>query len=110
MTEPQFPSRPSTATLVPMGDTNHPHAFAFVIVFPDDSKVVIRNPPIGPTEILDPGVCKELTTKIVDHLLRKNDQAKIGATNWTSVQAAIQRLIVEFNSKRKPIEPGPVLQ
>lgn len=106
MTTPEFPSKPATATVVLMEDVNHPSAFAFVIVFPDDSKVSVRNPPLKPGQLLDPALCKQFTEHVVAHLLRKNDEAKIRSTNWTSVQAAVQRMILEFNKRQRPVEPG----
>jgi hypothetical protein len=45
---------------------------------------------------------KEYTTRVVDSLLKQGrgaGEADINGTNWTSVAAAIQRVILDWNDK-----------
>lgn len=97
---PGHPGRGKPTSLIrcesPEGD---PEVGGFYVFFPSGATKTIgwRQPqPISPT--LD--AAKEFTAKIIESLQRDGSEAAISdfdTTNWTSVVAAVQRIILDWN-------------
>ena len=100
----ELPLNPMTATIARMEDENNSNVFAFGVAFPkstfgDGPRLTISHP-VAPGKIIDPALCKDYATKLAEELERRGLMDLVVWTNWPSVAAAIQRVIIEFNSKR----------
>lgn len=77
-----------------------PNVFGFIIRLPSGrhKQVGMR---ISPNEVLAGDGYKHITTVLVDHLLHEADSSKdLNETNWVSVMACIQKLIIDWQAKR----------
>lgn len=97
---PRHPGRGKCAVIELESMDNEPEIGGFIIFLPSGTTKTVhwrQTKPITPT--LE--AAKQYTTRIVDSLLRAGaaGQADINDTNWTSVAAAIQRVILDWNDK-----------
>lgn len=98
---PRHPGRGKCAVIELESMDNEPEIGGFIIFLPSGMTKTVHwrgTKPITPT--LE--AAKEYTTRIVDSLLRQGrgaGEADINGTNWTSVAAAIQRVILDWNDK-----------
>lgn len=92
-----IPQYPDTLTFIPMEEASR-SVFAFVAIFPNGRRVGIRA--TYPPGVVDVAHAKDFTEKLVEKLLMERDEAAVRNTNWASAMAAIQRLLVDFNTKR----------
>lgn len=97
---PRHPGRGKCAVIEIESMDNQPEIGGFIIFLPSGATKTVHwreTKPITPT--LD--AAKQYTTRIVDTLLRAGPagQRDINDTNWTSVAAAIQRVILDWNDK-----------
>lgn len=98
---PRHPGRGKCAVIEIESMDNEPEIGGFIIFLPSGATKTVHwrcTKPITPT--LD--AAKDYTAKIVDSLLRQHGAAAeddIRCTNWTSVAAAIQRVILDWNDK-----------
>lgn len=97
---PRHPGRGSPTSLIAAEAVDgSPEVGGFVIFFPSGATKVVgwrQASPITPT--LD--AAKEFTAKVLQQLLDADDEqarADFNATNWTSVAAAVQRIILDWN-------------
>lgn len=97
---PRHPGRGSCA-VIELEGVNEPEVGGALIFLPSGATKVIswrQAQPIRPT--LD--AAKEHTAKVVDSLLKAKTAdalSDVNATNWTSVCAAVQRVILDWNDK-----------
>lgn len=96
---PRHPGRGKCGVIELEAVDKQPEIGGFIIFLPSgDTKTIHwrQAKPIRPT--LE--AAKDFATKIVDSLLQQNmAHPDIAATNWTSVAAAIQRVILDWNDK-----------
>lgn len=98
---PRHPGRGKCAVIELESMDNQPEIGGFIIFLPSGATKTVHwreTKPITPT--LE--AAKEYTTRIVDSLLKQGrgaGEADINGTNWTSVAAAIQRVILDWNDK-----------
>lgn len=96
---PRHPGIGASTSLIEL-ESDEPEVGGFLVFLPSGNtkQVVWRTArPITPT--LD--AAKDYTSKVVEDLERKHGIGcvDIQRTNWTSVCAAVQRVIMDFNSK-----------
>lgn len=98
----RHPGRGCNTSLIPLEAVNgDPEVGGFLVFLPSGATKVIswrQVKPITPT--LE--AAKEFTAKVVDTLLKANTPeslADIEGTNWTSVAAAVQRIILDWNDR-----------
>jgi hypothetical protein len=71
----------------------------FLITFPSGlSKEVIWQSAVPAPDPLR--AAKEFTAGVLDQLLQEGKTDDANRTNWVSVTAAVQKLVVDFNAKR----------
>ena len=99
---PRHPGRGQPTSLIELESANRdPEVGGFMIHLPSGATKTVHwrtARPITPT--LD--AAKEYTAKVVDGLVRADTAeawADVNGTNWTSVCAAVQRIILDWNSK-----------
>lgn len=96
-----IPDRPMTLTIVPMesadGDAD---VFGFLCVFPSGTKFTLGCRFGKGVVDTSPTMAKEFATKIVEALMQRGDEGSIAGTNWASVTAMMQKLLLDFNNKR----------
>lgn len=96
---PRHPGLGKCAVIEIEAVENVPEIGGFMIFLPSGATKTVhwrQAKPITPT--LD--AAKDYTAKIVDSLLKVNERhPDIAATNWTSVCAAVQRVILDWNDK-----------
>lgn len=98
---PRHPGSGKCAVIEIESMDNEPEIGGFIIFLPSGTTKTVhwrQAKPITPT--LE--AAKEYTTRIVDSLLKQGrgaGEADINGTNWTSVAAAIQRVILDWNDK-----------
>lgn len=95
-----IPQYPDTLTFIPMEEASR-SVFAFVAIFPNGRRVGIRA--TYPPGVVDVAHTKDFAEKLVEKLLMERDEAAVRNTNWASAMAAIQRLLIDFNTKRQPL-------
>ena len=98
---PRHPGRGKGSLIEVESDDGKPEIGGFIIFLPSGATKVVHwnsTKPITPT--LD--AAKQYATELVDSLLKQHGTVScedIQRTNWTSVAAAIQRIILDFNEK-----------
>ncbi len=97
---PKHPGRGKTALIELESADDKPEQGGFIIFLPSGATKVVgwtTAKPITPT--LE--AAKNYATDVVDSLLKAEGigSPDIQGVNWTSVTAAIQRVIIDFNSK-----------
>jgi hypothetical protein len=99
---PRHPGRGKPASLIELESSEgEPEAGGFMIFLPSGATKVVgwrQAQPIQPT--LE--AAKEFTAKVVDSLIKANTPESlndVNSTNWTSVCAAVQRVILDWNGK-----------
>ncbi len=97
---PNHPGKGCNTTLIAVESVDgNPEMGGFLVFLPSGATKQVRwrqVRPIQPT--LD--AAKEFTTKLVDSLLKADTpeaRADVNGTNWTSVAAAVQRIILDWN-------------
>lgn len=79
-------------------ESDDPHVGGALVTFDNGTRKTIRwqaKAPIVPTL----GAAKQYTIQLVQQLLDEQKEAAVRNTNWTSVTAAMQRIISDFNDK-----------
>ena len=98
---PRHPGRGKCALIEVESNEGEPEVGGFMIFLPSGATKVVHwrsSKPITPT--LD--AAKKYATEIVESLLKQHGGPEcqdIQGTNWTSVSAAIQRIILDFNDR-----------
>jgi hypothetical protein len=98
---PRHPGRGKCSLIEVESDEGVPEVGGFMIFLPSGATKVVHwrsTNPLTPT--LD--AAKKYTAEVVDSLLKEHGGPEcldIRTTNWTSVAAAIQRIILDFNHK-----------
>lgn len=97
---PRHPGRGSpTSVIAAEAVDGSPEVGGFVVFLPSGATKVVgwrQASPITPTH----EAAKDFTVEVVQQLLDANTEqarADIDATNWTSVVAAVQRIILDWN-------------
>ncbi len=88
----------STSLIALEGD--EPEVGGFAIFFPSGRTKLVHWRSLKPiTPTLD--ACKDYTAKVLDGLLQGDEIGlqDMDKTNWTSVAAAIQRIVLDFNGR-----------
>lgn len=102
--EVRLPLNPATATLVQMEAEGNANVFALGVAFPRDSlgdgPQLTVSFPVAAGKILDPAICKDIAKELATELQRRGRLELVTWTRWPSVAAAIQKIIIDFNSKR----------
>lgn len=95
----EIPERPMTLTIIPMAAADdNPNVFAFLCVFPTGTRFTVACA-FG-EGIVDPKMAKDFAARICQGCIERRDDASVRDTNWASVAAMMQKLIVDFNNKR----------
>ncbi len=96
---PRHPGRGKTSLIELEGDKLE-HG-GFLIFLPSGrTKAVAWNTPKPITPTID--ACKDYTAKLIQQLIdgdTQEDRFDFDRVNWTSVAAAVQRIIMDFNDK-----------
>lgn len=99
---PRHPGRGKCAVIEVESAENDPEVGGFILFLPSGATKVVHwrcARPITPT--LE--AAQEHCTKVVDSMLKANgghpDHPDIAHVNWTSVCAAVQRVILDWNDK-----------
>jgi hypothetical protein len=99
--EARLPVNPKTATLTLLHRIDEPGLFAFMVTFPDNRHIYVENEQrLKDNEILSPEVCSKLAAHVLLRLQDTGDELNQARTKFPSVAAAIQKLIIEWNSIR----------
>lgn len=94
-----IPDRPLTLTIVPMEAANsNPDVFGFLCVFPSGVKFTVAT--VFPKGVVDPAMAKDFAIRIAQGCLERGDEKAATETNWASVTAMMQKLLVDFNNRR----------
>lgn len=104
MDEPLHPRHPgkgcSTSIIAAEAKDGDPEVGGFFIFFPSGSTKVIQWRQVRPIEpTLD--AAKQFAAKLIEDLQAKGQTGDIDRTNWASVTAAIQRVILDWNDTVK---------
>lgn len=99
-----IPERPMSLTFVPMEAEGKPNVFAFLCVFPTGTRFTV-SAPFPEHGVVDIAMAKDFATRVVQGCIDRRDDTSVRHTNWASATAAIQRLLIEFNNKRKASAP-----
>lgn len=96
-----IPDKPMTLTIIPMVEVNDdPNVFAFLCVFPSGTKFTLDcRFPAGVVDT-SPKMAAAFAGRIVEALGARGDEVSIATTNWTSVAAMMQKLLIDFNNRR----------
>jgi len=102
MTAPLHEKHPGLgcSTTLVAGETNEPECGGFYIFLPSGlTKVVAWRSmqAITPTK----EAAQKYATELVDSLLKDGKLSDVERTNWASVTAAIQRIILDWNDRLK---------
>jgi hypothetical protein len=95
---PRHPGRGKCSVIEIESADNEPEFGGFIIFLPSGSTKTVhwrQAKPIQPT--LD--AAKDFTAQIVESLMEQGGSNDVGAVNWTSVAAAVQRVILDWNGK-----------
>ncbi len=83
-------------------DTNgDPDVFGVVLFLPYRNVTKSAAERLGSAEYIDPNNAKHYAIKIVESLLAAKDDANIRDTNWTSVVAGIQKMMIDWNRDKR---------
>lgn len=95
-----IPVFPATLTIVPLEAANsNQDVFAFLCVFPTGTRFTVAT--VFPKGVVDPKMAKDFTIRITQGCIDRGDMKSADGTNWVSVTAMMQKLIVDFNSRRR---------
>lgn len=86
------------ANLLPVFDASNPKVGGFIVYWTETETCIVHwvhGAPIPDTF----DAAKEFTSKVVQHLLNKQDRKNLDGTNWPSMTAAVQAMIVTWNEK-----------
>lgn len=105
----EIPDRPMTLTIVPMESAeSNPNVFGFLCVFPSGTKFTVAS--VFPPGVVDVKMAKSFAARIVQGCLERGDHASVDGTNWASVTAMMQKLLLDFNNKRGAKQPGRLVR
>jgi hypothetical protein len=96
---PRHPGLGCSTSLIEL-ESDQPEVGGFAIFFPSGRTKFVHWRSLKPiTPTLD--ACKDYTAKVIDGLLKGDevDMKDMEATNWVSVAAAVQRIILDFNGR-----------
>jgi hypothetical protein len=97
---PRHPGRGCSTALVELEGVDRPEVGGFMVFLPSgDTKVVTWTSTTQITPTLE--AAKDYSAALVKQIDKRGDMTHpdIQKTNWTSVLAAVQRVIIDFNSK-----------
>ena len=100
----QLPQRPQTTCFLPLEAKGRNDIFSFLVMVPSGIKFSVTSKPIKSGEYLALELAKDYSIRVVDELLKRGANADVNFTNWTSATAAIQKLIIDFNVKKRNAE------
>ena len=87
----------------------NPDVFAFLCEFPTGTSFTVAT--VFPKGVVDPKMAKDFTIRITQGCLERGDTRSANETNWVSVTAMMQKLIIDFNTRRagKPADTPLIL-
>jgi len=110
ITQEELNQKPLTTTLVPMFDENRPNVFAFIARFPCGLNQAWAI--VGPEHVVDDAWIRGALEKVLEAMIadlregrsepivKRNKQA-FRETNWNSMTASVQKLLVDWEERRR---------